>query len=363
MRILLSGHHNPRFVTVTEYIERAILRLGHRLVVFEDRRHLFPGRLRRRWALLQRLSIAAINRALLRLVERTRPDLILVTGGHRITRRALDPLNRRGVPVVLWTTDPLKATDIVPQTAPHYRAVFCQGSDAVESLRAAGVSGARRLPMACDPEIHRPVALSEEERRHLGSPLVFVGSHYPLRAALLRRLTSYGLSIWGPGWDALDTGDPLRRCVRGPGIGPARWVRIYSAAQVVLSIHYCSEDARFPVYQASPRVFEALACGAFLLTDRQPDVLSLFRDGEHLASFSDGEELQRQILYYLSHPGERRRIAAAGRREVLSRHTYVHRIEELLGCLGAGEGTRKGGHPAETALLPPRGSRCVRILP
>lgn len=345
MRILVSGHHNPRFITITEYIERAILRLGHGLVVFEDRRHLFPGRLRRRWALLQRLSIAAINRALVRLAERTRPDLILVTGGHRITRPTLDSLTRRGVPVVLWTTDPLKATDPLPQTAPHYRAVFCQGSEAVELLRAAGVPGVRRLPMACDPEIHRPVALSEEERRHLGSPVVFVGSYYPHRAALLRRLTLCGLSIWGPGWDALAPGDPLRRCVRGPGIGPDRWVRIYSAAQVVLSIHYRSDDERFPVYQASPRVFEALACGAFLLTDRQPDVLSLFRDGEHLASFSGGEELQRQILHYLRHPGERRRIAAAGRGEVLGRHTYVHRIEELLECLGAGEGRREGWAP------------------
>ncbi len=330
MRILISGHHNPRFLTVTEYIERAARRLGHRVIVFEDRRNLVPGRLRRRWPLLQSLSVAAINRRLLRLAERTRPDLVLVTGGHRITHRALAPLARRGIPAVLWTTDAPKASDILPRTAGGYRAVFCQGTEMVDILRAAGVSGARWLPMACDPEIHRPAAPTAEERGRLGSPVVFVGSFYPHRAELLRGVAHLGLSVWGPGWEALPEGDPLRACIRGGGVGPETWVRIYAAARVVLSIHYRSDDERLPVHQASPRVFEALACGAFVLTDRQRDVLALFRDGEHLAVFSDGGDLARRLREILEDEATRHRIAAAGRREVLRRHTYVHRVEELL---------------------------------
>ncbi len=349
MRILVSGHHNPHFVTITEYIERAVRSLGHRLVVFEDRRHLIPGRLRRRWALLQRISVATINRALVRLVERTRPDLVLVTGGHRITRHALEALCRRGIPVVLWTTDPPKPSAGLPQTARFYHAVFCQGSEAVQLLRAQGIAALHWLPMACDPEIHRPAVLDEETARGLSSPVVFVGSFYPHRAELLRRVAHCGLSIWGPGWSRLAVGDPLRACVRGAGIGPAHWVRIYSAAKVVLSIHYRSEDERIPVYQASPRVFEALACGAFLLTDRQPDVLALFQDGVHLAAFSDGQDLKRQILHYLDRPAERRRIAATGRREVLRHHTYAHRIVQMLARLNfpeGGNGDRSGVKPA-----------------
>lgn len=348
MRILISGHHNPHFLTVTEYIERAARTLGHRVIVFEDRRHLFPGRLRRRWPLLQSLSVAAINRRLLRLAERSRPELILVIGGHRITRRALAPLSRRGIPTVLWTTDAPKASDILPHTAREYRAVFCQGTEAVEILRAAGVSGARWLPMACDPDIHRPVVMDAEERRCFGSPVVFVGSYYPARAEILRRVAHLGLSLWGPGWEALAAGDPLRACVRGAGIGPETWVRIYAAARVVLSIHYRSDDARLPVYQASPRVFEAMACGAFVLTDRQRDVLALFKDGEHLAVFSDSADLERRLREFLDNTATRRRIAAAGRREVLRRHTYVHRIAELLKGL---EGARRP--PALAAAASP----------
>ena len=341
MKILISGYHNPHYPTVTEYIERAVRQRGHELIVFNDRDHMIPGRLRRRWGLLQSVSVAAINMSLVRLAERMQPELIVVTGGHRITRRALDPLVRMGAQVVLWTTDPPRAGDVMRETAGHYHAVFCQGTEYVEGLRESGVAGAHWLPMACDPEVHRPVDLSEEERRRFGSDVVFVGSYYPHRAELLRGVVRSGLSVWGPGWEALAADDPLRACIRGPGTGPEIWARIYSAAKIVLSIHYRSGDDRFPVYQASPRVFEAMACGAFVLTDRQKDVLELFAGGEHLAIFSDGSDLERRVRFYLDHAAERHRVATAGRREVLRRHTYAHRIERLLCTL------RPAGHPAD----------------
>jgi len=95
-----------------------------------------------------------------------------------------------------------------------------------------------------------------------------------------------------------------------------------------LSVHY--QDGRSPCYQASPRVFETMACGAFLLCDAQRDVVTLFKDGEHLALFNDGRDLRRQIAHYLAHPLERARIAEQGHRETMKNHTYRHRIERIL---------------------------------
>jgi len=84
-----------------------------------------------------------------------------------------------------------------------------------------------------------------------------------------------------------------------------------------------------------------------VLTDRQRDVLALFRDGEHLAVFSDGGDLERRLREFLDDAAARRRIAAAGRREVLRRHTYVHRIAELLKSLeGAGRPPAPASAPA-----------------
>ena len=80
-------------------------------------------------------------------------------------------------------------------------------------------------------------------------------------------------------------------------------------------------------------MFEVLACGAFLICDRQRDVFSLFCDGEHLVGFDNGADLAKKVRYYLDHPLERQTIARKGHEEVMRRHTYVHRIEALLAAL------------------------------
>jgi spore maturation protein CgeB len=73
-----------------------------------------------------------------------------------------------------------------------------------------------------------------------------------------------------------------------------------------------------------------------VISDRQRDVLSLFRDGEHLATAGSAQELREKVSYYLDHAGERERIARGGREEVLRRHTYAQRLGSLLGTASAG---------------------------
>ncbi len=110
-------------------------------------------------------------------------------------------------------------------------------------------------------------------------------------------------------------------------------MRIYSSAKMAVVIHY--QDGRTPCYQASPKVYEMLACRCFLLSDSQPDVLSLFKDGEHLAVFRDIAELREKIRYYLENVKEREKIASEGCIEVARKHTYAHRIKEMLSIVTA----------------------------
>lgn len=205
----------------------------------------------------------------------------------------------------------------------------------MDIFRQMGLARAEWLPMACDPEVHRRVEVSNEERLKFGSDVVFVGSYYPHRAEAFQSILGHNLALWGPGWEALPGSSPLRACIRDAHTKPEIWTKIYSASKIVLSIHYRDAEKRFAVHQVSPRVFEAMACGAFVLTDRQKDVLALFEDGCHLATFSDKADLGRKIAYYLEHADERERIAAAGRQEVLQHHTYEHRVHRLLARMEA----------------------------
>jgi spore maturation protein CgeB len=333
MKILFSSHHNPHFLTITEYIEVAIQSLHHDLFIFEDMQHIIPGRLRQRLAWLSRFDLKYINHKMMSLAATAKPDIAIVAGGHRISSGTIKHLKDQGISCILWTTDAPRFFQHIIDVAPFYDHIFCQGTEAIELLDGAGIRGAQWLPMACDPDYHHPVECTSADKEKYGSGIVFVGSHYPERSALFEKMSDLDIAIWGPGWESLPESSPLKGKIRGKHTTPDEWLKIYSASKIVLATHYQYPEKRFPVHQASPRIFEAMGCGAFVICDRQRDVFSLFKDKEHIVGFDDSNDLIDKIKYYLDHPAERVVIATKGREEVLTKHTYVHRIKALLSMI------------------------------
>jgi len=334
MKVLFTGYYKPQYPTVTDYIEQALEELGHEVVILDECRHLLPGRLRARSPRLEAIDLRWFNKNVLLAGSRSRPDLFLAVGGERILPATVIALKAQKMRTALWTVDaPLQFAPIL-HGAPFYDHVFCQGTEAVDILRQRGVTRLTWLPMACAPAHHYPVDPGPEERATLGHDVVFVGSHYPVRERFLEGLADLDLFIWGPGWERLRKDSPLKGCVRAAHVRPELWRKIFAAAKIVLSVHFADPRGVIPCHQASPRVFEAMACGAFVLSDRQRDVLALFREGEHLACFGDAAELAEKVRRYLADPGERARIARRGAEEVLRNHTYTGRLRYLLDDVG-----------------------------
>lgn len=82
------------------------------------------------------------------------------------------------------------------------------------------------------------------------------------------------------------------------------------------------------------RVFETLGTGSFLLTNDIPTLHELFTDGVHLVTYSSMDDMVEKAKYYLSHDDERERIANAGYEEVMARHTFRNRVEQVLQATG-----------------------------
>jgi spore maturation protein CgeB len=328
MRILFSSFHNPHFPTVTEYIEDALTALGHELITFDDRRHVIPGRIRQRIARLHKADLRLINRNLVKLAANVKPDAVIVAGGHRITPDTIEKLKALKVLTVLWTID--APTDFQPilDAAAHYDNIFCQGTEAIEILKRAGVQSVHWLPMACDPQKHHRVELTASDKKKYQRDIVFVGSYYPNRWQILKTLKNFDLGIWGPNWGNVPAAEERLDFITDAKLKYEEWVKIYSAAKIVIIVHF--NDTHVPCYQASPKLFEAMACGSFVLVDKQRDALALFEDGKHLACFDTNEALQEKTQYYLQNDSERKMIADNGYHEVTHKHTYLNRLQELL---------------------------------
>lgn len=180
--------------------------------------------------------------------------------------------------------------------------VFAAQRDGAEYLRAHGISSVAWLPLACDPDIHRPC--DGIAKQH---DLCFVGN-----------------VLDGPRADLLEL---LRKRYPNTFVGQRYFdemAKTYAASRIVFN--------RSVGNDVNMRVFEALSCGAFLLTNnlRENGQEEHFQDGIHLATYADPEELLYRVGHYLAQESLRDRIAAAGRNEAVAHHTYRRRMQQLL---------------------------------
>lgn len=161
------------------------------------------------------------------------------------------------------------------------------------------------MPYACDLEFFRRLECSRD------LDVAFVGEHFGSnsdRARVMNALASR-FRVNEQRWY-------LQEEIPG----------VYSRAKIVVNLPL-GDDLNF-------RFFEALSCGAMLVTRRvdngQED---LFQEGKHFVAFETEAELFELVGYYLRHDSERENIAVAGRREVMSRHSLELRLAGLLSAV------------------------------
>jgi spore maturation protein CgeB len=334
VKVLLSTNRNPDFITIAEYIEYAFRDAGCETLFFDNSEFLIPGRIREKVRPLHRADLRRLNKRLISRIQSFQPSLFVEAGGHRILPETVAAIKKMGVKTALWTIDVPLDFEPVRQAASHYDFVFTGGSEAYDILAEKRIQNLTWLPFACDPAVHKPQHLTDDENVHYGADIAFVGSvHpelYPFRVRYLEAISGFHLAVWGPGSGSIPSGSPLKEHIRGGKTPPDIWTKIYSASKIVLCMHYRDPEGKIPCYQASPRVYEALACGAFLMVDSQRDVLASFKDREDLVVFRDSDELRGLVLYYLGRPDERNAIAETGRKKALESHTYHQRIEHML---------------------------------
>ena len=83
-------------------------------------------------------------------------------------------------------------------------------------------------------------------------------------------------------------------------------------------------DLDFP----SNRLFDALACGAFVISDNINSAKYLFED--NIVTYENPEDLDKKIKFYLENDLERDKKRNEGKKIVLSKHTFDHRVEEII---------------------------------
>jgi spore maturation protein CgeB len=326
---------------------RALRALGHR-VREHDLEPFWPAyqalmrgmadpRLRAAGESLRQGLVRIVGEMLLASYTLHPPDLVFALAQAPLDADTLVRIGRLGIPRALWFCEDFRVMRYWPELARAYDVIFHVQPGAFDApLREAGGFG-HALPMAFDPDVHRPVELSAEERARYAADVSFVGAAYHNRVQFLPALAPLGLRIWGTGWPALPA---LLDCMPEPNAHQSSDAsnRIFNASKINLNLHSSPwTDGVNPVGDyLNPRTFELAGAGAFQLVDERSALASAFAAGHELETFRDLDECRRKIRHFLAHPAQRESIAAAGRRRALAEHTYVHRMQEALRVLEAG---------------------------
>lgn len=334
---------------VGRFVARALAELGHVVEIF-DASLLYPAfqnfkMLRISPEAVDSLEngfLQLVSQAILAQVERFAPDLVVAMAQAPLSRQTLRGLARDGVPTVMWFVEDYAVFTYWQAFASLYDFFFTiQKEPFLGRLVEMGQKRAHYLPLAADPKVHRPVALTAVERRTYGSDVSFVGAGYPNRRLAFRAFSGMDFRIWGSDWGGEEILAPYVQR-GGARIETEELVKIFCATRVNLNLHSSVRPA-VTVGRGdfvNPRTFEIAACGAFQVVDRRSLLAELFSD-EELAVVDDLDAMVEATRYFLAHEEERAAMAARARQRVLAEHTYTQRMESLLSVVGAALGWRK----------------------
>lgn len=347
MKVLLAAPQSADTAlgAIGLYCARALVKLGYETAVFDYRRsrHLergvgpflkravkkvFPnpsGQL----PMVASLEREKMNKALSLALKEKKPDVLLVLLGDGITAATLQKARADGIITVNWFPDPVLAPTrrgLVEESSPFYDYFFMFDPQKVRELVKIGSRHVMTVPMACSPELHRRVQLSEQEKQDYGSDVAFIGTVKHKRGEVLASLADIDLGIWGAWQERLTA---LERCYRRKNVYGEEAVKIYNASKIVLDINESFKTGG-EILNVTPRVFEATCSGAFLLTNENPPLGELYDIGREVVCYRDERDLKDKIAYFLAHPAERLEIAERGRKRACSDHTYEKRLAMIL---------------------------------
>jgi spore maturation protein CgeB len=130
--------------------------------------------------------------------------------------------------------------------------------------------------------------------------------------------------VYGEGWDDLIP----PRFVRATHFPNDQLAHLYASAEVVLNDHW--PDMREQGF-ISNRIFDSLASGAVVVSDRVAGLEEMF--GDLVPTYADGDELKEVVWDILKDSQHRSEMSRSAAQLMAREHTFERRAHEILDLL------------------------------
>lgn len=225
-----------------------------------------------------------------------------------------------------------------------YHNVCEQGDPRMQGFEEATGYKHHTLLLAADKTLHFP-----EYSEKFKADISYVGTYLPEKRSFIRESVfplseRYDLKLYGQDWTWYDRTTsfiqkvgqyfniPVLRSLQKPKLRLDDERKIYASSVISLNIH--EEYQRRFGGDCNERTFKIPACGGFEITDDVACIRKYFVEDEEIVIAKNKEDWFQKIDYYMKNPQKRLSIIEAGRKRVLSDHTYHNRVKQIIETLG-----------------------------
>ena len=242
---------------------------------------------------------------------------------------------QKGIPTIFWNKEDPVHHDKFMCSAKMVDHIFTTDANMIDSYKAkTGNSSAHALPFAAQPELHYPAPLGERNSR-----VCFAGSWYGNRHAergeamrwLLEAAKPYGLDIYDRNYGSGNF--PFPDNLNDNVIGSLPYKELcekHRQYRVFINVNSVTDS---PTMFAR-RVFELMACGTPVVSTYSKGIEHLFESGA-VWMVNSKEEAEQAFQTLMTDDEEWQRRSEAGIQEVFAKHTYAHRLNQILKTIGS----------------------------
>jgi spore maturation protein CgeB len=304
-------------------LAQAFRKLGHTIIDIDEEDYVplrwegAPSRILRR--LFMPVFIDDYNHSVLERASNSSYNFVLAYKGYFLKPETVKSLRDSGKPVFNFYPD-VSFEDHggnIPASLRHYDCVFTTKSyHGKREIDKFGIRNLLHVRHGFDPEVHRPVSLSDEMISYYGCDVSFVGCWSPEKESrllyLLEHAPGVSLRVYGVGWKYASSefkqrmGSNLK-----PGVFGDELSIVYCASKVNLGLLSSSSDRQLRD-QTTARTFQIPATGSFMLHEDTPEIRRYFEPDREVMLFGSDKEMIEKIQRSLSSPSLRETIRMTG---------------------------------------------------
>lgn len=316
---------------------RALKAAGHEVEVFDlhvaIKKHIKGGAIGERvhtfWPV--EAWVRKGNRDLAVFLQRFKPDRIIVSGNIPVSLGVLafyKSIAAECRSILFWPDTLTNLQQAQINAAPLYDLVASYSSAAMPVFKQMGFRDAVWMPFAGDMEFLGNQTLPELNESFQWD-FTFIGGWRPEREkavkAVLHHFPGIAMQIRGTYWMQQVSDKELKKRINGSILVGKDFGTFLKSSRINLNV---IDDTNYPA--ANMRFFEVPASGGLQLSSSCPEMELIFKHRKHICYFKSEDELLAEVKYILEHPKEAAEIRMASYQLIHDKHSYVHRMEELL---------------------------------